>query len=423
MPSWWYAAGAVAHWRGVVAPGAQSVYEGTYWDPVTRTYATVTRSTSATIYDPVLRRIFDVRAGFIPQCCWSCSYPGGRGYAPVIEEARTNALAYSYFTSQADVNQWTMDASGTATVGTAGLYTGSKGVTLVADASGNRAFWRTFTSTAVARMVSARVYTNGAAVTSADMQLCAAAGSSTPVGTLLTTTFTALGGGWYRATAPYTGTAATWAAGIAVKAGKTVFADALQEEIGASATSYIPTTAAAATRDACVVTEPTTGWSAAAGTLVAVAMPEVASGIARALVGIAGTSGTNNALGFGISSAGAATVLDFAGANGGWVSPTAGAAVASVPAVYAATYGSLKCRAYKNGTGGTELDTDDANGIAATAYLGANRLGVPSCNGPIPQLVVFSTALTAAQVLALNSLLSGIAPSRIPALMAAGVIR
>ena len=270
MLSNWYVNGALQHWRGAVAPGAIDDHEGGYYDPATKVWATVTRVNAATIYDPATGRIHDVRAGYIPQNPWSSYYTGGKGYAPFPEELRSNVCAYSYFTSQADVDQWSMTASGTATIGTSGIYMKSLGATLVADASGNRAFWRTITSTAATRPLSVFIRAS-AAPTSADCQLCAVVGSGDPVGTLLTTTFTDLGGGVYRAKATYTGTAATWAIGLAVKADKTVFVDAFQDETGgAHHTSYIPTVASTATRNGVSITGPTTGFTAAGMTFMAV---------------------------------------------------------------------------------------------------------------------------------------------------------
>jgi hypothetical protein len=56
-----------------------------------------------------------------------------------------------------------------------------------------------------------------------------------------------------------------------------VTVDCLQLEKGAFATSYIPTTTTAVTRNADVVTVPTTGWNTAAGTFIGVMTPSPAN--------------------------------------------------------------------------------------------------------------------------------------------------
>ncbi len=66
--------------------------------------------------------------------------------------------------------------------------------------------------------LTAVIYTDGSAVTSADAQMYAGASP-------LPTTYTAVGGGWYRAKAAVTGVATARAYGVYVHAGKTVYLD------------------------------------------------------------------------------------------------------------------------------------------------------------------------------------------------------
>ncbi len=76
--------------------------------------------------------------------------------------------------------------------------------------------------------LSAYAYTDGSAVTSADLSLLSN-------GSTISTTYTSVGGGWYQLTGTLTGAASSIAYGVQVKAGKTVYID------NASLTSYAPT--------------------------------------------------------------------------------------------------------------------------------------------------------------------------------------
>ena len=174
--------------------------DGTIYDSVTATSATISRSGVKTI-DNLNGTISDVSANV---CAVRARQDGVTGYEAVIETSASNKFIRSYFTQLSDVQTWTMDVTGTAALGSYHIYVNSLGAALTAGVA-NVAFWRTFTATAATWSISCYVYT-GSAVTSADMQLCAVAGSLTPVATLLTTTFTAVGGNWYRATATFTGT-------------------------------------------------------------------------------------------------------------------------------------------------------------------------------------------------------------------------
>jgi hypothetical protein len=190
-------------------------------------------------------------------------------YGFLVENAHKNNFIRSYILGDTEMAAWTADAGLTAAPGASphGFYGSAVGANLAADAS-NRAWWQQYTATALASVVSCYCWLTGGGVVSAtDMQLCAVASTATPVGTLLTTTFTAVpgmtvgGAQVYRATALFTGTAAAWTVGVAVMAGKTVNVDLLQS--GASprtaaeaaiSPTYVPTAASAVTRTYDLVT-------------------------------------------------------------------------------------------------------------------------------------------------------------------------
>ena len=66
---------------------------GNFYDSITKTYATVTRTTPKTIYDPATQHIYDVPAG---QLAVNPRSDGKSGSEAVIEEGRTNYLLNSY---------------------------------------------------------------------------------------------------------------------------------------------------------------------------------------------------------------------------------------------------------------------------------------------------------------------------------------
>jgi hypothetical protein len=243
---------------------------------------------------------------------------------------------------------------------------------------------------------------DGSAVSATDMQLCAVAGTSTPVGTLLTTTFTSLGFGWYRASATFTGTVASWAVGVAVKANKTVTVDCASTGAGAFATSYIPTTTAAATRNADVVTVPTTGWSAAAGTIVATAgAPLVAAGNWDYLSWYA--SATEYIRLYNLNGSGVIFTSRTTAGGAKYDQTTQTAA----PHVIAGTYATGSAlRAYVDGTTGVRTDAHSAPSLPATATIGS-AAGGAFVNGPIQRVTIFADAKDAATVATYNTLVNG----------------
>jgi hypothetical protein len=107
----------------------------------------------------------------------------------------------------------------TVTRDTGTMYAGTASAKLVAAAGNAANFTQSVnvgdTST---YNLSTYAYTNGSAVTAADLGLYAS-------GSAVTTTYTSAGGGWYQLTGTVTGTASAVGYGVRVKAGKTVYVD------------------------------------------------------------------------------------------------------------------------------------------------------------------------------------------------------
>ncbi len=415
MASAYGVSGLVADWQ--VQAG------GTLLDRVTGSSATVARAGAG---KTVLNHgvISDVLADLLAVRPYSNSYANGRGYEAIIEEQRTNNFLRCHIMGATELAAWTADAGLTAAVRATvhGIYGSAKGVSLAADAS-NRAFWQQITATAVTWALSAYVWRDdGAAPTAADCQLCAVAGTTTPVGTLLTTTFTLVPemkvgtSQVYRATATFTGTAAAWTAGLAVKANGSLNADLFQAGPGATSTSIIPTTSAPVTRAADVVSVPTAGWSAEAGMMVAVAADAKDSVIADwrkdgnnfiSFQRGAGTYG-NLAMYVKVTTLATASAIKLAGGAavlaGSWTNGAASSA-------------------YIDGVKGTDsAAATTPTGMPATARIGCDSNGGYQPNAPLARILVFNRALTAAEVLLLQRIIGGPTSSRVPVLKMLGVL-
>jgi hypothetical protein len=117
------------------------------------------------------------------------------------------------------------DSDATATAEHAITYQGSAGsVKVVADSSGvnGATFVQSLTlPDAGSYTLTAYAYTNASAVTSANVELFSGT-NTVPV-----TTYTAVGGGWYKMTATVTGMTSAQSYGVYVHAGQTVYVDNL----------------------------------------------------------------------------------------------------------------------------------------------------------------------------------------------------
>lgn len=393
---------------------------GNYVDLVSGAAAAVTRTTPKTIYDPNTGRIHDVPAGSLAVNPWSAYQAGGFGFAAVIEEARTNYATNSYgAASTAGVwDSWVVVKTATGTP----VYTLDAGVYAAAtaqriqytgvagDSAGDKAvqFQCAFPaagSFAAGEAASGSAHIKARAVTGissaltiiaydvANSYLGAVGTDSIPVTSNLVRraiSYASLPTGTSKAIIRLTATS--------IGTGDTldITIDAVQLEKGAFATSYIPTTTAAVTRNADVVTVPTTGWSAAAGTIVGVTSDGPAA--SQGYLVSWGETGkhiglrSNDAAPFGNplvryfdgSTAFTSTVVNSASAA--YVAGSKWAAGATAVA-------------YLNGSAGTASATLPAITLTqTTATIGNYVTSNVQHTGPIARLTVYATALTDAQL-------------------------
>lgn len=404
----------VADWLAITTASA---HEGVLLDLVSGRTATLTRTTAKTVYDAATGLIHDVAAGYLAVRPWSNSRAGGVGYEAVIEESRVNKLLDSYFANATIGTNWasdvTLSRSNTVTppYGThAALceYTGAGG-----DSNATKVLLSQSAAYAATNNVTSSWWIYGA-VTGCQLQLYMEAldAGSNVLGTV--TANVTPGATWARSTLTYTNLPANTASvrgGLrctGVDTGDTVAvrASAGQRELGAFATSYIPTTSGTVTRNADVLSISTSGWSYTAGTYVAVVGPTVDVATEAEIMDWRNGAGTNRVnLYYNSSNEVAATRVDGSttltkGVSGSW---TGGVVAACLWSVGGSLY------VVKNGTksGATGSVAAFADNPGATANLGNATGSAHHLNGPIHRFVSYAAALSDTQLTELNSLING----------------
>ena len=141
----------VADWLAVM----QGDHYGNYFDLVSKSYATVVRTTPKTIYDPNTQKIHDVPANYLAVNPRSDNKSGSE---VSIEEARTNALLQSTFANQAALDTWSKSGGAKTLGGASSIYPSANEITFtVAGGDSARAIYRTLTTSGETRTFSAYI--------------------------------------------------------------------------------------------------------------------------------------------------------------------------------------------------------------------------------------------------------------------------
>lgn len=425
--------GSVADWVGRVTGNS---HEGNYLDLVGKTYASVTRTTPKTIYDPTTGKIHDVRAGYLAVNPWGAYQPGGHGVAPVIEEARTNYLVNSYGAANNGSKWLDWSIGGTTTVPAEytivpGVYSSTaqhvrySGVPDDAPAKVLQ-YYRTSVNGSFSAGDSATVSVWAKAAPSDAVRtfnIVAKALDNTTLGTVALDSTTRMTDSWSRLVVTYS-TLPTGTDHVSCYMGTTVYPttvlddvyDAWQCEKGAFATSYIPTTTTAVTRNADVVTVPTAGWNVAAGTILVICGRRTPSVTDNTLPIYWGNADMSTYIAVQHTGTGMRGVVKSAGAA--YLSSTI--VDAAAPAVKAVAWSST-VTGYLNGMPSSSASIAvSPSGMLSTASLCSPYL-VSQINGPHQRIAVYASRLTAAQVAALNPLIRGERPSNVRRCVLLGV--
>lgn len=120
----------------------------------------------------------------------------------------------------------------TATRDTGTKYAGAASVKLVAGGTDANYLQSVNVGDTATYNLYCYAYTTGAAVTSADVELYYD-------GAVLSTSYTDMGGGWYKLSSSLTGVASAKDFGVRVKAGKTVYCDSFSLQAGSGATTIL----------------------------------------------------------------------------------------------------------------------------------------------------------------------------------------
>jgi hypothetical protein len=359
-------------------------------------------------------RIYDVPANTIATRPWGEVLAGGRGWAGVYEGAATNYLLNSHGAAN-DGSKWTTEwlyaGSGRTDSLVDGAYSDTAWNLYRVMESGD-SYWQAYTDSAVGTFAEGdsatlSVYEKRGAETAYQVrtEILARDSGSSVLGNVMIldqtigTEFTRIGVTYSSLPATTSFLRATTVAGVPVEGSILDWTiDAVQLEKQAFASSYIPTTTAAVTRNADVVTVPTTGWNAAAGTIAMASVLSPYIDSFRYLLRWYGdanntiTMYTAGSMTFGVEAGGVFEYDEVAEATG----------------LVVGTWDSENAvEIYMNGVAGARSNSTGAPvGLGATATIGSSTSATVR-NSYIADIAIHDTALSAAEILARQGMLYG----------------
>jgi prepilin-type N-terminal cleavage/methylation domain-containing protein len=410
----------VADWLATT----QGDHYGNYFDLVSKQYATIIRNTPKTIYDPSTARIYDVPANYLGI---NPRGDGKSGSEAVIEEPRTNYLLNSYFSVDSNSDglsdNWTAPASNSTNTLTRNTTNSIYGTVQRINAvhtngtgAGSPSLLQSSAASSFVLGDSAAVsiwYRNlskvGAGVT---LILNARDSGGTSLGQVSTTLTQSSDGIWRYATVTYASLpASTSKCSLSISQAQTNDGDmydieiaAVQLEKGTFATSYIPTIAATATRNADYAKVPATNWNVNDATYFAVIgpSPTYPASYAYVLMNYQDASNDFRLARDTYSSDGQPHLSTIGSGTAKTASgPTASGSYMTIAGKYTSGGNS---QTYFNGNPGTATPGIVApSGLAAFTYIGSNTTSIPSYNGPIQRIVAYPSALSDANVMSVTS--------------------
>lgn len=382
---------------------------GNFYDLVSKQYATVTRSTPKTIYDPTTNRIYDVppnTLGIRPRS------DGKAGYEAEVEESRTNYVKNSSFETDTNLNgvadywnpQNTTITSPTYSISTNSLHS-SKSQLIdysgqVGEASKSIDFYQTSSSGAFVSGESATfsIFHKGSLQgTTFRLQIQARDSSHATVGSMqLSNILTS--SNWSKSSVTYSNLPANtnyllavfWIESIDQGDSVQLYVDSAQLEKGAFGTSFIPTSSTAdVIRNMDMVTVPTTGLNYNQGTLIGLAQKPTVSG---ALIGIPGTSSNINRIQLTNNGASSQSSVWFFGSDGNIIAPLQSGSLSGYNMI-GGSWENDSVKSSVNGVNGASLATDAMNGLHTAMYLGSYGT-LYHHNTPIQRFITYSTVLS-----------------------------
>lgn len=265
----------VADWLATT----QGDHYGNFYDLVTKQYATVTRNTPKTIYDPTTQHIYDIP---VNKLAVNPRSDGKNGVEAVIEGQRTNYMLNSNGAANNGA-RWnsinTYDPVNCSYSIVQGIYSNTA-QHIVATGATNVAFMErgSVGTTAAGSSAILSFYYRGTTTSGMTSKMASSPYNAAGWVMGIYSPELILDGMWHRGIVSHTNLSADiisiemqlffYGTGTAE-----ITLDAVQIEKTDYAGSYIPTTTTTATRNADVVTVPTTSWSAGTGTFVGVSGP------------------------------------------------------------------------------------------------------------------------------------------------------
>lgn len=401
----------VADWLAT----SQGDHYGNFYDLVSKGYATVARPSTKTVYDPATQKIHDVPANYL---ALRPRTDGRRGNEVIIEEGKTNYLAYSSLENDSD-----SDGRADGIGGPWGPGISSYSKQLVSGGAVYGSKYQKFSNITSSSNTVFQMYTNQMSGFSAgESATCSAYVSGDSTGATFVvrtrayqdgTTLGEVGPSYVltdkfnRVEAPYASLPANTnkvmclyqLSGVDPGDLLTMNLDAIQLEKGNVATSYIPTVALSASRSADVVTIPASSWSASTGTIMALASNPIETATTRRLV--AWYKDTVNRITLGTGAGNACMIVQAALLKNPCTSMSAS------PNVFTGRWldgGSTGMSVYGS-IGSSQTGTTSPTGMPAMAYIGSRDGNLDPYNSSVQRIIIYTSFLSDADVDSVSNLI------------------